>query len=283
MGVYATQIPCNKCNNCSTIKINTKKNSKKEIIIKTQNEPLKKDELSENINIIFPNIPLERKNSITNIENKMYPVKTQKSNTIIKSKSAVNILSITGSTKYNNIPINEFEEEINKIPKIEKNNHVITIKENGKNSAINIVKLQGSNSQNNIRINNKNNKKSYENYDISDIIPENKIHTTNNIEVVFRGYLILRRKKENQCNENLFGVLTKIKLKLYKNILNFLAMKKPEFIINLQKVKNVNITQEKNTNDLCLAIDEYVFKINNQETLFKWFVVLNYFSNKFRS
>ena len=283
MGVYTEQMPCNKCNNCIIEKINSNANLKKEVIIKKQTDPIKIDEINENIQIILPNKQLDRQNSITNIENKIYPLKKQKSNTIIKSKSAINILSKTASTKCNNTPPNELEDNIIKINKNKRKNNIIIIHESNENNIKNIDKLQKSVNQNNIKDNNENKKKSYANYDISDIISEKKIHTTNNIEVVFRGYLILRRNKENNCNENLFGVLTKIKLKLYKNIQNFLAMKKPEFIIKLQTVKNVNITQDKDKNDLCLTIDDYVFKIDNQETLFKWFVVLNYFTNKFRS
>ena len=90
-------------------------------------------------------------------------------------------------------------------------------------------------------IKNNNNNFSYENLQIEDIISEEKIHTKNNNEVVFRGNLLLINDNGEIKSHSLFCVMTRINLKLYKNIALFLKMKKPLLIINLRSIKNINI------------------------------------------
>ena len=68
--------------------------------------------------------------------------------------------------------------------------------------------------------------KFYNNLQIEDIISEEKIHTKNNIEVVFRGNLLLIKDKEHLENKLIYCVMSRIKLKLYNDINFFLRMKK---------------------------------------------------------
>ena len=127
-----------------------------------------------------------------------------------------------------------------------------------------------------------NNNFSYENFQIEDIISEEKIHTKNNNEVVFRGNLVLINNNGEIKNETLFCVMTRINLKLYKNITFFLKMKKPLFIINLHLIKNIHIIKDKALGFCFSLLDKYIFSLNNKEQLFKWIVVLNYFSSKLK-
>ena len=131
--------------------------------------------------------------------------------------------------------------------------------------------------------NNKNNQKiSYENLQIEDIISEEKIHTKNNHEVVFRGNLILINDNDKNKNENLYCVMSRINLKLYKNITYFLKMKKPILIINLRSIKNIHIIKNASLGICFSLLDKYIFSSKSQEQIFKWIVVLNYFSSKLK-
>ena len=127
-----------------------------------------------------------------------------------------------------------------------------------------------------------NNKFSYENLQIEDIISEEKIHTKNNHEVVFRGNLLLINDNGENKNETLFCVMSRINLKIYKDINCFLKMKKPLLIINLRLIKNIHIIKNHSFGICFSLLDKYIFSSKNQEQLFKWIVVLNYFSSKLK-
>lgn len=125
--------------------------------------------------------------------------------------------------------------------------------------------------------NNDNKNFSYENFQIEDIISEEKIHTKNNHEIVFRGNLLLVNNNENKM---VYCVMSRIKLKLYKDITFFLKMKKPLFIIDLHLIKNIHIIKDASLGICFSLLDKYIFNSNNKNTLFKWIVILNYFSSK---
>ena len=85
--------------------------------------------------------------------------------------------------------------------------------------------------ENNKIINKENKNITFENLQIKEIISEEKIHTKNNHEVVFRGNLLLISKTGDFEKMVIYCVMSRINLKLYKNINFFLKMKKPLFII----------------------------------------------------
>ena len=195
----------------------------------------------------------------------------------------------------NNFGINNLNDNIISSRKIErakneKNqimlNSLISNKPNDKN---NINKIDNNkiilrNIDNNAEYDTKNNNNNiiYENLQIEDIISEEKIHTKNNNEVVFRGNLLLINDNGERKNEELFCVMSRINLKLYKNISFFLKMKKPLLIINMRSLKNIHIIKD-NIQGLCFSLlDKYIFTSKNKDQLFKWIVVLNYFSNKLK-
>ena len=236
--------------------------------------------------------------------------KTPKTPSIQQNFNTINNNFKINSKKINKIEINNFginnlnNNTINKFEKKDKNkNHLYLnslISNNVNNTNEKIIKKNHNNIKeynnkqnlqnfdNNI-INNSNNeiKKrnknfSYENLQIEDIIPEEKIHTKNNYEVVFRGNLLLINNNGEIKNQMLFCVMSRINLKFYKNITFFLKMKKPLFIINLKLIKNIHIIKDESLG-LCFSlIDKYIFTLDNKEQLFKWIVVLNYFSIKLR-
>ena len=120
----------------------------------------------------------------------------------------------------------------------------------------------------------------YESLQIEEIISEEKIHTKNNHEIVFRGNLLLISKKGDFENMEIYCVMSRINLKLYKNINFFLKMKKPLFIVDLRFAKNIQIIKDEKLG-LCFSLlDKYIFNSENKELIFKWIVILNYFSNK---
>ena len=117
---------------------------------------------------------------------------------------------------------------------------------------------------------------------IEDIISEEKIHTKNNYEVVFRGNLLLINDNGEIKSQSLFCVMSRINLKIYKNITLFLKMKKPLLIINLRSIKNIHIIKDP-IHGLCFSLlDKYIFTSKNKDQVFKWIVVLNYFSSKLK-
>lgn len=120
----------------------------------------------------------------------------------------------------------------------------------------------------------------YESLQIEEIISEEKIHTKNNHEIVFRGNLLLISKTGDFENMEIYCVMSRINLKLYKNINFFLKMKKPLFIVDLRLAKNIQIIKDEKLG-LCFSLlDKYIFNSENKELIFKWIVILNYFSNK---
>ena len=152
-------------------------------------------------------------------------------------------------------------------------------KENNKNDIV-----ENNNNNNNLKDDNKNNLENknltYENIQIEEIISEEKIHTKNNHEVVFRGNLLLLSKTGEFEKMIIYCVMSRINLKLYKDINFFLKMKKPLFIIDLKLAKNIQIIKD-NELGLCFSLlDKYIFNSQDKEQLFKWIVILNYFSNK---
>ena len=217
MGVYATQIPCDKCSNIIKRQQNeNKKDIQKEIIIKKDGNIIA-DEVNENVKIPAPRISQDIKTLSTNIEqNKNIKIKKQSNITIIKTKSALNIISSKTSI-IGNINIQHNESMDNPIIKNNKNN---IIQEN--DYSIDKKTLKKSNEDNILKINT--NKKTFENYNINDIISEQKIHTNNNIEIVFRGYLILKKNKENKFNDNLFGVLPTFSLILFLSTFSLFSL-----------------------------------------------------------
>ena len=151
-------------------------------------------------------------------------------------------------------------------------------KENNNNEIVNENNLKNNNANN---LENKN--LIYENLQIEEIISEEKIHTKNNHEVVFRGNLLLLSKTGEFEKMIIYCVMSRINLKLYKNINFFLKMKKPLFIIDLKLAKNIQIIKD-NELGLCFSLlDKYIFNSQNKEQLFKWIVILNYFSNKLQN
>ena len=137
--------------------------------------------------------------------------------------------------------------------------------------------------ENNNIINKENKNITFENLQIEEIISEEKIHTKNNHEVVFRGNLLLISKTGDFEKMVIYCVMSRINLKLYKNINFFLKMKKPLFIIDLKLAKNIQIIKDDELG-LCFSLlDKYIFNSQNKEQLFKWIVILNYFSNKLQN
>ena len=178
-------------------------------------------------------------------------------------------LPVSPSVKVSNKKINNINKE-----KKDKDNEEL----NNKEMLINI-----SDNDDNIKEKNMKNEKinlSYENLQIEEIISEEKIHTKNNHEIVFRGNLLLISKKGEFEKKSIYCVMSRINLKLYENINFFLKMKKPLFIIDLKSAKNIQIITDKELGFCFSLLDKYIFNSQNQKQLFKWIVVLNYFTNK---
>ena len=213
-----------------------------------------------------------------------------------------NKISKINKIEIDNFGINNFNTNIITSKKIEKkkndNNQVMLNSLISKNDNDKINKKINDNNNKNMKLlknidnnviyndeseNNKKNKKfSYENLQIEDIISEEKIHTKNNHEVVFRGNLLLINDNGKNKYETLFCVMSRINLKIYKNITYFLQMKKPLLIINLKLIKNIHIIKNASLGICFSLLDKYIFSSQNQEQVFKWIVVLNYFSSKLK-
>ena len=178
------------------------------------------------------------------------------------------ILPVSPSSKVSNNNINKNKQDDKEI-----------IKENVGNlkNEINRLNFFEDNLINNNKNNTGNKNYSYENLQIEEIISEEKIHTKNNHEVVFMGNLLLINKTKELEKENIYCVMSRINLKLYKSINSFLKMKKPILIIELKNARNIQITKDSELG-LCFSLsDKYLFYSQNKEQIFKWFVVLNYF------
>ena len=118
---------------------------------------------------------------------------------------------------------------------------------------------------------------------VNNIIPEQKLHSKNNNEIMFIGDL---EKIEGNKIFPFFSTLTRLKINFYDNKSQFISMKKPNYIIELKNIKNADLVKENNNTQLLLCIslienDEKIFfKIKTKELLFKWLCVLNYFIHK---
>ena len=212
-------------------------------------------------------------------------------NFILNSKKMNKINKI----EINNFGINNLNNNIITAKKIERKkedknqimlNSLISNNPNDKNNMNKIpnnnIILRNIDNNAEYDIKNNNNNFSYENLQIEDIISEEKIHTKNNYEVVFRGNLLLINDNGEIKSQSLFCVMSRINLKIYKNITLFLKMKKPLLIINLRSIKNIHIIKDP-IHGLCFSLlDKYIFTSKNKDQVFKWIVVLNYFSSKLK-
>ena len=244
-------------------------------------------------NIIKGNIQKQRKSLNLTTVNKtpstIQNYNTSNDNYFSKKNNKIEINNFGVNNLNNNITIKKYENK-NKNNNNTKLNSLISnviTEKCSKNNIDKNEKINLRNVDNNILINNNSNKKvkeknSFENLQIEDIISEEKIHTKNNIEVVFRGNLLLIKDKEHLENILIYCVMSRIKLKIYNDINFFLRMKKPLFTIDLHSVKNIHIFKDEFFG-LCFSLlDKYTFTSNNKEQLFKWIVVLNYFSSKLK-
>ena len=118
---------------------------------------------------------------------------------------------------------------------------------------------------------------------VNSIIPEQKLHSKNNNEIMFIGDL---EKIEGCVIFPFFSTLTRQKINFYENKSQFIAMKKPNSFIELKKIKNADLIKEDNNPQLFLCIimiennEKKIFQTKTKELLFKWLCVLNYFIHK---
>ena len=247
--------------------LSTTKNSRRNIMKNISDENINKNIKNtkrKSFNLTTDNkTPSTQKNYNTINDKLNFNLNPQKIN---KNKIEINNFGINNLTnniiaikkgerknKNNQIMLNSLISNKNNID----NNQNKKILHNIDNNVINNI----NNQNNDIKKVNKN--FSYENLQIEDIIP-------------------LINDNGELKNEMLFCVMSRINLKLYKNITFFLKMKKPLFIINLKLVKNIHIIKDASLG-LCFSLlDKFIFTLNNKEQLFKWIVVLNYFSIKLR-
>ena len=117
---------------------------------------------------------------------------------------------------------------------------------------------------------------------VNSIIPEQKLHSKNNNEIMFLGEL---EKIEENNIISYFATLNRLKINFYENKSQFISMKKPNYIIELNKIKNADMIKE-NNNKLLLCIimfennEKIKFQTKTNTKLFKWLCVLNYFIHK---
>ena len=118
---------------------------------------------------------------------------------------------------------------------------------------------------------------------VNNIIPEQKLHSKNNNEIMFIGDL---EKIEGCVIFPFFSTLTRQKINFYENKSHFIAMKKPNSFIELKKIKNADLIKGNNNPQLLLCIimiennEKKIFQTKTKELLFKWLCVLNYFIYK---
>ena len=124
-----------------------------------------------------------------------------------------------------------------------------------------------------------NNKKEDDILSVNSIIPEQKLHSKNNNEIMFIGDL---QNNENQKENSSFATLTRLKLNFYKDKAQFISMKRPNYSLNLNQMLNADLIKD-NDNKLLLCItlleneEKKIFETKTKELLFKWLCVLNYF------
>jgi hypothetical protein len=114
---------------------------------------------------------------------------------------------------------------------------------------------------------------------VNSIIPEQKLHSRNNNEIMFIGDL---EQFENEKIITSFATLTRLKLNFYENKAQFISMRKPISSLNLNKMLNADLMKN-NDNKILLCItllendEKKIYHTKTKELLFKWLCVLNYF------
>ena len=131
-------------------------------------------------------------------------------------------------------------------------------------------------------------KKTISAIDIDQIIPEKKLHTKNDKELLYMGELYVD-------SSIFFCALTGESFSIYEQKSQFISMKKPQQLIQLENIISVDLSKDKNE---MFFVMNYItaanstldssghqegslkVKAKNKESLFKWIVVLNFFVQK---
>ncbi len=163
------------------------------------------------------------------------------------------------------------ENENNKVNNIEINNEI----------SIEINREIEKEAKQNKEINNYIDKENIENdiLSVNSIIPEQKLHSKNNNEIMFYGDL---KNFENKNVISSFATLTRLKLSFYFDKSQFISMKKPISSLNLNQILNADIMKDcENKLFLCVNLieneEKKLFQTKTKQLLFKWLCVLNYF------
>ena len=163
------------------------------------------------------------------------------------------------------------ENENNKVNNIEINNEI----------SIEINREIEKEAKQNKEINNYIDKENIENdiLSVNSIIPEQKLHSKNNNEIMFYGDL---KNFENKNVISSFATLTRLKLSFYFDKSQFISMKKPISSLNLNQILNADIMKDcENKLFLCINLieneEKKLFQTKTKQLLFKWLCVLNYF------
>jgi hypothetical protein len=265
--------------------------SSRNILNKKLNED---DSVKDNRNLKIKSLNMTTTKTPSTQQNNNTRHNDSNENNIIYNIKKINKIEI------NNFGIDNLNKNLNDIKILEKKNNMRCNSQGVLNCLISNDKKDKIKNENNSNIkvlhnidnnvdkiennNRKNENKnfSYENLQIEDIISEEKIHTKNNHEVVFRGNLLFIDKIGETKNQMIYCVLSRIRLKLYKDINYFLRMKKPLYIIDLHLINNIHISKDDSLGLYFSLLDKYIFSSKNKDQLFKWIVVLNYFSSKLR-
>ena len=114
---------------------------------------------------------------------------------------------------------------------------------------------------------------------VNSIIPEQKLHSKNNNEIMFLGDL---KNFEDKKLISSFATLTRLKLSFYSDKSEFIAMKKPISSLFLNQILNADIMKDcENKLFLCIKLieneEKKLFQTKSKQFLFKWLCVLNYF------
>ena len=174
-----------------------------------------------------------------------------------------------------NIPINNNINDDNKFENLPINNNNI-IK---KNINITIPGRVNSKKEKKIKENESNKENGNDLMSVNSIIPEKKLHSKNNNEIMFIGDL---QYFENENLISSFATLTRLNLNFYKDKAQFISMKKPISSLNLNQMLNADLTKDNDNNlFLCITLienqEKKIYQIKTKELLFKWLCVLNYF------
>ena len=114
---------------------------------------------------------------------------------------------------------------------------------------------------------------------VNSIIPEQKLHSKNNNEIMFIGDL---EQFENKKSISSFATLTRLKLNFYENKAQFISMRKPTSSLNLNKMLNADLMKDnENKIFLCITLlendEKKIYQTKTKQLLFKWLCLLNYF------